>query len=169
MKYFLSLLFLLSFTLFSQDKNKIIEIENSELMLIGYCTREVFNDSAFASWFKPEYEIYKPDSATIELLRDNIEDINITFVMGSWCSDSQIYVPELYKVLDEINYPTDDITLIAANEDKKTEGDEIEGLEIELVPTIIFYKDSSELGRIVEFPDESVEKDMLGIVTGGDT
>jgi thiol-disulfide isomerase/thioredoxin len=168
MKYFLPFVFLLSINVPSQDKNKVVEDENLEPMLIGYCTREVFDDSLFAAWFNPEYKSYKPDSATIEMLKDNINDVEITVVMGSWCSDSQVYVPELYKVLDEINYPADDITLIAANEDKKTEGDELEGLGIELVPTIIFYKDSHELGRIVEFPYESIEEDMFGIVSKGD-
>jgi thiol-disulfide isomerase/thioredoxin len=168
MKYFLPFIFLLSINIFSQGKNKIIEDENSGPMLIGYCTRVVFNDSAFASWFNPEYENYEPDSATIEMLKENIDDVDITIVMGSWCSDSQLYVPEVYKILDEINYPSDDITLIAVNEDKKTDGDEREGLEIEFVPTIIFYKDGSELGRIVELPNESTEEDMLKIVTGKD-
>ena len=168
MKYFLPFIFLLSINIFSQGKNKIIEDENSEPMLIGYCTREIFNDSAFASWFNPEYENYEPDSAAIEMLKENIDDIDITIVMGSWCSDSQLYVPEVYKILDGINYPSDDIILIAVDEDKKTESAEQEGLEIEFVPTIIFYKDSSELGRIVELPNESIEEDMLEIVTGKD-
>lgn len=167
MKYSLLLLFILSSILRSQDKNKIIEDENSEPMLIGYCTRNVFSDSVFASWFNPEYESYEPDSATVELLKENMEDVDIILAMGSWCSDSQLYVPEFYRVLDEINYPANDITLIAVNEDKKTEGDELEGLEIEFVPTIIFYKDSQELGRIIEIPNESIEEDILEIVRGG--
>ena len=41
---------------------------------------------------------------------------------------------------------------------------EAEGLRIELVPTIIFYKDGSEIGRIVETPVESMEKDLLKII-----
>ena len=168
MKSFLTFIFLLSINIFSQGKNKIIEDENSGPMLIGYCTRVVFNDSAFASWFNPEYENYEPDSAAIKMLKENIDDIDITIVMGSWCSDSQLYVPEVYKILDGINYPSDDIILIAVDEDKKTESAEQEGLEIEFVPTIIFYKDSSELGRIVELPNESIEEDMLEIVTGKD-
>lgn len=159
---------MLSINIFSQDKNKIIEDENSEPMLIGYCTREELSDSVFASWFNPEYESYEPDSATIELLREKLDDVTITIVMGSWCDDSRMYIPHLYKILDAIYYPTEEITLIAVNEDKKTEGDEIEGFDIEFIPTIIFYDNNYELGRIVELPNESIEEDMLGIVSKGD-
>ena len=164
-KYLLILVILLPGFLFAQTRNKIIDDSNSEPMLLGYCTREVFSDSVFASWFNPEYESYKPDSTTIESLKKDMEDIDITIVMGSWCSDSQWHVPDLYKILDEINYPSDKVTLIAVNEDKKTGGDEIDSLDIKFVPAFIFYRDSSELGRIVESPEKSLEEDILGILT----
>ena len=93
-----------------------------------------------------------------------MRNIDITIVMGSWCSDSQWHVPDFYKILDKINYPSDKVTLIAVNEDKKTEEDEIDTLNIKLVPSFIFYRDGSELGRIVESPEKSLEVDMLGIL-----
>jgi thiol-disulfide isomerase/thioredoxin len=164
-KYLPILIILFSGFLFAQERNKIKKDLNSEPMLIGYCTREVFSDSVFAAWFKPEYESYKPDSSNIEALKKDMGDIDITIVMGSWCSDSQWYVPDFYKVLDEADYPSDRIKLIAVDEDKKTEGDEIDSLSIKLVPAFIFYKNSSELGRIVESPEKSLEEDILKIVS----
>jgi hypothetical protein len=165
MKYSLVLVLLLLINILSQDKNKIItDEETSEPMLIGYCTREAFSDSAFASWFNPAYEDYKPDSSAVEILKEKMNDVELTVVMGSWCDDSRIYVPHLYKILVEINYPTEEINLIAVNRDKKTEDNEIDGLAIDLVTTIIFYRNNSELGRIVEVPNQSLEEDMSGIV-----
>lgn len=164
MKYFLLLILFLSINTLSQDKNKIIKDENSEPMLIGYCTREALTDSSFAWWFNPEYENYEPDSSAIEMLKEKMQGVDITLIMGSWCDDSRMHVPHFYKILDEINYPTEEITLIAVDEAKKTEGDEIEGLAIDLVPSIIFYRNNSELGRIVEIPNQSIEEDMVEIV-----
>ena len=164
-KYLLILIILFSGFLIAQERNKIIKDSFSEPMLIGYCTREVFSDSVFASWFKPEYESYKPDSSNIEELKKDIGDIDITIVMGSWCSDSQWYVPDFYKVLDEANYPSGRVKLIAVDEDKKTEGDEIDSLSIKLVPSFIFYRNGLEIGRVVESPEKSLETDMLGILT----
>ena len=37
-------------------------------------------------------------------------------------------------------------------------------LDIELVPTFIFYRNGEELGRIVETPEDTLEKDLAEIV-----
>ena len=104
---------------------------------------------------------YDIDVTTADSLNDVLQGIDITVVMGTWCSDSQYEIPELYKILDFVNYPTDKINLICVDRDKNGEGDEVDSLNIELVPTIIFYSDGTELGRIVEYPEVSMEKDMM--------
>ena len=42
---------------------------------------------------------------------------------------------------------------------------EVEGLDINFVPTFIFYKAGEEIGRIIEMPYETLEKDMLELVS----
>ena len=74
-------------------------------------------------------------------------------------------MPRLFKVLNELNYSVKSITLIGVNREKQGLSNETEGLDIELVPTIIFYKDGNEIGRIVETPAESLEKDSLKILS----
>jgi hypothetical protein len=39
-------------------------------------------------------------------------------------------------------------------------------LNIEYVPTLLFYKDDKELGRYVELAQETLEKDMIAILSG---
>ena len=56
--------------------------------------------------------------------------------------------------------------MVAVNEDKKTPDNLEKGLNIERVPTFIFYKKGKEIGRFVEYPRESVEADILKIVSG---
>jgi hypothetical protein len=162
--------FLLGINLFAQtiedEKNKLIpNPETGEPMLIGYFTREALTDTNFSKWFNPEYEMYLPDSSSIEALKDKMSSIDITLVIGTWCSDTQEEVPRFFKILDSLSYPTEEMTLIAVDLDKKTEGNEIDGLEIEFSPTIIFYHDGSEVGRIVERPNKSLELDMLKILS----
>jgi hypothetical protein len=41
---------------------------------------------------------------------------------------------------------------------------EVEGLQIDFVPTVIFSKDNKELGRIIEMPFDTLEKDILKII-----
>lgn len=162
--HFLFLLLFFAARIRPQEFNTIItDEETGEPMLIGPTTREAFDDSSFSTWWYSTYDDYNIDSVTSEKLKSTLQDIDITIVMGSWCSDSQYEIPGLYKIFDYVKYPTDDITLICVDRDKKGKEDEVDNLGIEFVPTIIFYKDEKELGRIVEFPEDTMEKDMLRI------
>ena len=161
----LILLFIFSLISFAQDYNTIITDDESEkAMLIGYSTREAFNDTNFSDWWNEEYDIYEVDVETTEEIKPGFEDLEIKLVMGTWCSDSRREVPRFYKILDEMEYPSENISLINVNREKVGLADEVDGLEIHFVPTFIFYRNNEEIGRIVEMPYESLEKDMLEIV-----
>ena len=135
-------------------------------MLLGNCTREAFNDTSFSWWFKSNYSMYEVDSTSLAKIADKIKNTDITIVMGTWCSDSRTLVPEFYKILDYLNYLSDKVKLIMVDRDKKGRDDEVADLNIKLVPTIIFYKDGKEEGRIIEAPAETLEKDMVRILNG---
>lgn len=153
----------------AQEFNTLTTDEKTEKpMLIGYTTLEAFKDTSFSWWWDSGYIMYDPDSATSDQLRTLMDSEDIKIVMGTWCSDSRREVPHFYKLLDAINYPKESVILINVNRDKVGLGDEVEGMNIEFVPTFIFSKNGEELGRIVETPYESLEKDMLEIILGED-
>lgn len=165
----LSRLFLLMFIFtaisFAQNENKIVTDEDlEEPMLIGFCTRDAFSDSSFSWWWNSEYDMYEVDSVETEKFKDEINNYDIKIIMGTWCSDSRREVPRFFKILDKINYPSNKLKIICVDRDKKTESDEINDLNIELVPTIIFSKDGEEKGRIVEAPEDTLEKDIDQII-----
>jgi thiol-disulfide isomerase/thioredoxin len=83
--------------------------------------------------------------------------------MGTWCSDSKEQIPAFYKILDELNCDSNSITLINVDRNKKGLSNEIKKLNIELIPTIIFYKQRKKIGRIIETPYKSLEKDLINI------
>jgi thiol-disulfide isomerase/thioredoxin len=152
--------------LYAQEFNTItIDEKTDKPMLIGYTTLEAFNDTSFSWWWNSAYNMYEVDSADIEELKVKLDDVDIKIVMGTWCSDSRTEVPHFYKILDEINYPEDKVTLINVNRDKRGLENEVEGLDINFVPTFIFYKSGEEIGRIIEMPYETLEKDMLELVS----
>lgn len=163
--YFLLLFSVLAVNLYSQEFNKIItDDETGDPMLIGPTTRDAFDDSSFSKWWYPAYDDYDIDVATADSLKDALQGIDITVVMGTWCSDSQYEIPELYRIFDYVDYPTDKITILCIDRDKNGKADEVDSLDIELVPTIIFYRNENELGRIVETPEDTLEKDTLKIL-----
>ncbi len=160
---FLSVFYL---QIFGQDYNqKIIDEERGDTLLIGFCTREVFEDPLYSKWFVEEYDFYTPVFENQELLQTLLREIDITIVMGTWCSDSKMQVPAFYKILDELKYDTDELTLINVDRKKQSPGNLTHDLDIELIPTFIFYKDKEELGRIVEIPNATLEKDIFRIIS----
>ncbi|MGO3182313.1 MAG: thioredoxin family protein [Aequorivita sp.] len=151
----------------SKELNNTIPYGES-VMLIGKSNRTGLEMDAFKDWFDPGYENYKPDPETFEKLKPLIKDVFIVVFMGTWCSDSQRDVPHLYKILDDASFDESKLTLINVSEDKTTpEGFENE-YDVFNVPTIIFYKNEKELGRIVEYSIGTLEEDMLAILSGKD-
>jgi thiol-disulfide isomerase/thioredoxin len=147
--------------------NDTVAYEES-VMLLGKANRKGFQMDAFKDWFNTGYANYEVDSETVEKLKPLLKDITITVFMGTWCEDSQRETPHFYKIIDETGFDESKLTLITVSEEKTTPQGFEEGKNITNVPTIIFYKNDKELGRIVEYPIESLEKDMFAILSGNE-
>jgi thiol-disulfide isomerase/thioredoxin len=161
----LILLILISALSLAQIKNQItVDEETSKLMLIGLFDRSAFSDTSFSSWFDNEYENYNVDTSALNLIANDINQIKFIIVLGTWCSDSREQIPRLLKILDFLNYPESKMQMVAVNRDKKAGDYDIEHLKIELVPTIILYKEDVEVGRIVESPHLSLEEDIIDLI-----
>ena len=162
--FILSIFLISTFQIFAQDYKIIPDEKTGEPLILGYCPASIVIDSLFTDTWTTEYNNYQPDFETLDSLEGKLEDINIKIVFRSTCSDSREQLPRLFKILNELNYNVNSINLIGVNREKQGLSNETEGLEIELVPTIIFYKDGNEIGRIVETPVESMEKDLLKLI-----
>ena len=102
--------------------------------------------------------------AVVKTLKPLLNDKHITIVWGPWCGDSQLHVPRFYKVLKDAGFPEHKITLIEVNRDKKSVTAIVDHLNIERVPTFIIFEADKELGRIVEHPEATLEKDLLELL-----
>lgn len=161
----LSLIFL-STTAFSQVKNvkvKDPKLNNQEVM-IGYCDKSGLTEGMFGVYFESQYEMYKPAEKYIEQMKGTINNFDITIVFGSWCSDSKIQLGRFYKVLDKAGFKNIHLKTIGVNRDKNALSVNIKNLDIKLVPTFIVYQNGVEIGRIVETPKKSFEKDLAKIL-----
>jgi len=133
-------------------------------MLLGMVERDDYNVATYKGWFDSTYQAYTPDSAIIDSLKTGLDDTRIKVFLGTWCSDSRREVPALYKILDQTGFSKESLTVIGIDRDKKEPADLLDGHEIEYVPTIIVYRADEELGKIVEFPQKTLEKDLLDII-----
>ncbi|PQJ76196.1 thiol reductase thioredoxin [Polaribacter gangjinensis] len=133
--------------------------------LVGIANRFDFQDTAYKEWFDSRYEEYTTDKQVISEISKHIHQLTIKVFMGTWCGDSRREIPRFYKILDETKFDVNYLQLIAVDRSKKYDNYE-KGLTIFRVPTIIFYKNGKEIGRFVEYPRETIEKDFLKIVSG---
>jgi len=163
-----SLVIVLLFTIvsFAQTSTTCtIDPKSGKPMLVGLSNREAMQDTSFAWWFNSEYENYELDRETLSQIKMDNEFNSITIVLGTWCSDSRREVPRFYKILDSLNFHSSKIKLIMVDRKKEAGDVDISSLKIELVPTFIIYNDGLEIGRIIETPKETLEKDLSAILT----
>ena len=170
MKYNVMILLLFAaLSLQAQEVNREFEDERTgRKVLIGECNREGLQaNEEFSEFYVENYRDYEPDGKTLKKVKRNIrgEDISIKVVMGSWCHDSQVWVPRFYKILDELSVDENSISLIGLDTRKKAITVNIDDLDIERVPTFMVYnEEGQDVGRIIESPYESLEEDLLKIV-----
>jgi len=164
---------LLSFTVFitvnvfSQNINNRTFDEKAEReILIGYCDINGLQEEPFDEWYNSEFDEYKTKKKNLRKIKKAKinSKVKITIVMATWCSDSRREVPRFYKILDKIKYDFKNVTLINVDTKKLAEGTNVEKLNIKKVPTFLFYKNKKEIGRIIETPKATLEKDMLEIL-----
>lgn len=140
--------------------------KNDRGYLIGIANRDSFNYDPFKKWYDSRYAQYNTDKNVIEELKPLINNYTIKGFMGTWCGDSKRGVPRFYKILEETGFDQSYFELVTVGRNKKTPDNLQEGFDLIRVPTFIFFKNGKEVGRFVERPRETLEKDMLKILKG---
>lgn len=158
------LIFSISCTSYNQEKSNLEE----EQILIGNVNWDGFTNPPYSDWFAPTYLDYTVDTISLELLKSTSEEVEILLFMGTWCTDSQVEVPQFYKILDYLSYDLSSLSVVAL---EKLENGTLScpqhlelGYAITHVPTFIFIKNGEEIGRITEYPLKTLEKDMVKIL-----
>ena len=154
---------------YSQTINNVIKDDEGKEKLLGIINKIGLETAPFNTWFDPNYDDYLVNDKIIKKLKDSLNQYTIKVFLGTWCGDSKKEVPQFYSILDATKFPESQLEVIAVdNTDdayKQAPNHEEKGLNIHRVPTFIFYKNGKEVNRIVEHPIETLERDMLKIVT----
>lgn len=159
-----SALLLIVVNLPAQSDSSNMSVEQDQEILVGKCNRLELQNDNFGNDFFEEYRSYDPDTEILEDFENKIYNCSVTIVLGTWCHDSQIQVPRFIKILDVLDYNTNYLKLICVDKNKKAGNSDITALEIDKVPTFIFYKKNKEVGRIVETPVNTLELDTYYIL-----
>ena len=147
------------FTSCSQNQNYLLEE--------GVVDIDYLKKSPKTYWFNENFKNY-----TVETInRDNFSELynyDIEIFMNTLCHDSQREIPRLIKILNELNFPENKLKIILLNPNKESKMGYEVNKNITNTPTIIFNLDNTEVNRIVEFPKESLESDILKILNDED-
>ncbi|AUP79893.1 thioredoxin family protein [Flavivirga eckloniae] len=153
----------------SQTLNNLTTDKNGNELLLGEINRKGLAKNSFNQWFSKNYDDYLVNKKVVKGFKSLLHSYEIKVFLGTWCGDSKREVPNFYKVLDAANFPENQLKVIAVNKTrnayKQSPNGEEKGLNIHRVPTFIFYKDGKEVNRIVEFPKETLERDIFKIVS----
>ena len=151
----------------TQNNNKEVN-ENEYVDLFGVFNKKELNKEPYDFWFKENYTNYELDYDIADKIKPLIKEIEITVFMGTWCSDSRMHSPAFFKLTDYLKIKDKNMNLIAMTLDKTTPDSLEKNQDIINIPTIIFKKNGKEINRIVEFPIETIEKDIYNILSGKD-
>lgn len=150
--------------------NTEVKNANSDPMLLGYCDMALLKQGVFKEWFVPGFAAYRPDSLIVGLLQPLLKNKRIEIFLATWCGDSRREVPHMLKILEYAGYDLQKVKLVFVNNAaefyKQSPQHEEAGKNIKRVPTLILYNNQTEIGRIIEYPVETLEKDLLRILKG---
>ncbi len=115
------------------------------------------------NWFAKKYERFEPNLDVLKSVDGRMRNCKIDIIMGIWCRDTKTYLPRFLKLFDSMRIPDGHIKIYSINKSKKKPRKLIKQFQVKYLPTVIFSDDDGEIGRIVEYPYDTIEKDILKI------
>ena len=153
--------------IYAQQMNKIItDPDINREILIGNVDETGLQNSIFVEEWDLAQDEYSPEKSTVKMLKKyfrNNKNAQIKIFFASWCGDSKEHLPHFLKIVKKAKIKN--VKYIALSRKKTLPNEDISSCKIEYVPTFIVYQDGEELGRIIESPEVSLEKDLLEIVS----
>jgi len=159
------ILLLLCFTLVmtqAQEINQvIIDSDLEREILIGQVDEIGLSQSVFVEDWEDRVDIYAPDKVVAKQIKKYLkkhEEISIRVFFASWCGDSKEHIPDFVKLCQKAKIK--DVQYYALSRMKSMPNMDEDKYQIEYVPTFIVYREGLEIGRIIETPEVSLEKDL---------
>ncbi|MEE9152136.1 MAG: thioredoxin family protein [Thermoplasmata archaeon] len=114
--------------------------------------------------FRANLGLYKPNENSLDEIRANVKGLKIKIFCADWCPDCRMQLPRFLSVVLALGEENISIEFIEVDRDKKDELGMAERMNVLAVPTFILFRDGEEIGRIIERPKDSMEKDIAGII-----
>ncbi|MBM3914466.1 MAG: thioredoxin family protein [Sphingomonadales bacterium] len=136
---------------FAQPSYETLQERPNEKTFKGWLTRATLEQESSFTWMQENYKAYQPHTAGLQLLRQYKDSVRFLVFMGTWCEDSHFIIPRFFAMADAAGLAADRISLAGVDRNKTTWGQLSATLQVDLVPTIIVYRQGKELGRVIEY------------------
>jgi thiol-disulfide isomerase/thioredoxin len=148
----------------SSPKFVMQDSETKEAMLIGSATWSDWKKNA--AWAMYDDSTYTPNDTAIKRLAALAKSGDVSFMLfaGSWCGDSKHEVPKLSVVFKQVGVAWEKVSLYGVTRQKRENTGTAEQYAVKRVPTLIVLRKGKEVGRIVEIPKETIEKDLVSML-----
>ena len=131
--------------------------------LTGPVTRAALED--YETWKTLRAQDYTPDAAAVKTIAERGQDVRVLAIVATWCPDSKREVPRFFKIYDQAGLGTGRVTMVGVDRSKK----DAEGLTVKYailrVPTFVFFRGDTEIGRVTERAVATLEQDIAAILT----
>ena len=169
MKFFSILISILLFSLTSFSQTEYLSKSGKATHLWGVHGVQALNSEPYSEWYEKSISKFEPNLSDLGDI-DLLEKAEVKIYIGTWCGDTKKWVPKFIELWKELDLSTDQIQLIALHNSqelyKQGPNREELGQNIHRVPTFSFTVNGEEIGRIVERPLHSLERDLAQIVKG---
>ncbi|MEM0996650.1 MAG: thioredoxin family protein [Bacteroidota bacterium] len=130
--------------------------------IVGYYNYAQFQKDCHWDYFVDEkYQARERWADSLASLNDP-DSVRLQLFLGCYCGDSRKWVSRFYALKPQL--PVSSVEIISVDTTKKDEKGYAEAVGIKKIPTFIFYKGSTEIGRIVEKPKGRLEKRLYEVL-----
>ena len=145
--------------------SSVIEQKSEKPVITGKFSWNEWKNQA--KWKSYSVDNYFIPNEKIELIRSFLDLQNEKFLIfsGSWCGDSETEVPKIIKIFDSLGISSENYNLYGVDREKREPEGIAEQYKIEKVPTLIVLRNGAEIGRIIEFPQNTWEDDIFLIIS----
>jgi len=107
---------------------------------------------------------YEPEPIMVDIIAASEQPIEILAFFGTWCSTCKEHLPALFAVLDRAANDKIQVTCVGVDEYMAEPAGLLFTHEVQATPTFIVLADGTEIGRIEDEPEVSMESDLVDIL-----
>ncbi|MFT7419658.1 MAG: thiol-disulfide isomerase/thioredoxin [Arcticibacterium sp.] len=160
-----------SFLLFScqRNRNPSLSLINKETlsrsgqnMLIGRTTFSALTPAPYSHWYLENLKTYEPDSILTNQIKE-YKNFKVIIYGATWCGDTRRDLPKFSKIMSMAAIRANKYEMYmvdnAGKNYKQSPDKTAYAKSIFRVPTFIIERNGKEIGRIIEEPVETFERD----------